>query len=424
MKKQIISYWDLAAPDTFKIEVKFLGNILMCPEEITDIKEVITPAHFSNEDAKELWSKIVAMHNNGEYIDFATLYPVLPSSIKKEIVDASSYNAVTLSTMAKQLNLCYLKRTAFELGTYAVTLATSNTTTEAELLTIPEAVTRAFDTLTESNKGMTLQEAMTSLSHDLEEGADAKIPTGIRGLDCVFNGGLGKGELVILAARPSVGKTALMLQFAMNMAKAGNYPTIFSLEMRNEDLAKRFALMTEKITPYNFNVKGDEMWAKFNIVDAELSEIPMTLYDNIYNADLINTLIVRKTAKGSKVIFIDYLGLIASNREERNDLRLAAITGGLKRIAKKCGVPIVLLCQLNRDSEKQGRSPELHDLRDSGSIEQDADIVMMLERPEGLEDNDVDVFIRKNRNGVAGALKVELRGKNGYTKFEMREDCV
>lgn len=422
--RKVESFWDMAAPDSFKVETKFLGNILMCPELLPDIKELITADHFSRPETKELWQKIVDMSNNGEVADFATLYPIIPSNIKKEIGDATAYNAVTISTMANQLNLYYHRRIAYEFGVYAVTLAKDNNATDDELLTIPEQVTRRFDTLTETNKGMTLQEALASLSHDLEEGADAKIATGIRGLDVTFNGGFGKGELVILAARPSVGKTALMLQIAMNMAKEGNYPTIFSLEMRNEDLAKRFALMTDKITPYNFNVKGDEMWRKFNIAEAELSDIPMTLYDNIYNADLINSLIVRKTAKGSKVIFIDYLGLIASNREERNDLRLAAITGSLKRIAKKCGVPIVLLCQLNRDSERANRSPELYDLRDSGGIEQDADIVMMLERPNGLEEGNVDVWIRKNRNGVAGDYKVELVGRNGYTKFLMREDTV
>lgn len=423
MKKRYDTFWDLACPDTYKVEISFILAVLIHPETLIDVKDYIRDDYFADADCAATWRKIVQLKNDGEDIDFVSITLQLPAKLRDNLLQADSASIASTKQLANALYASYLKRIVFTQGHEMVRLATSEASGVEDMLAVPEMVSKAFSGIDDVASDESLQHSIDSLGVELEQGNETRIPTAIKALDNILNGGFEQGELVIIAARPSVGKTALMLQIARNMAEQKCNPTLFSLEMRNKDIAKRMTMMTEKITPSDYFQRDAMMWERFQEAKAELAGVRMSLFDNVYHIDVISNLIIRKTAKGSKAIFIDYLGLITDgNRDERKDLRLAEITGRLKQIAKKCSVPVVLLCQLNRDADKAGRSPELFDLRDSGGIEQDADIVLMLERPKGTDDGSVDVWVRKNRNGLAGDIRVKLVGKNGYTKFYERDD--
>ena len=261
---------------------------------------------------------------------------------------------------------------------------------------------------------------------DRAEGKVLRVPTGFYTLDFLTYGGWHKGNLIILAARPSVGKTAIMLQMARAAANAGKCVQLFNLEMTNTELAQRFLFSTGRVTPVQI-ARGDVEWTDFEYASGQFTSKPIYLTDSVYDIDEIRQRIVLGCQAGKcDIAFIDYLGLIRM-RSARKGSNLSEIiaetTKGLKHLAKECRIPIVLLCQLNRVSAAEKRAPEMHDLRDSGGIEQDADTILMLERA-GLEEDskDINIWVRKNRGGKAGNIKVEIEANDTYSEFRDKND--
>ena len=244
------------------------------------------------------------------------------------------------------------------------------------------------------------------------------MPTGFSVLDYLTYGGFNAGNLVILAARPSVGKTAVMLQMAKAAAMAGKAVNLFNLEMTNVELAQRFLFSTGSVTPQQV-ARGDMEWINFEIGSGKFSNQPIWLNDSAYTEDeIVRHITLNSQAGKCDIAFIDYLGLIRMNAKLPLHQAIAETTKRLKQIAKQCGIPIVLLCQLNRASASENRPPAMYDLRDSGSIEQDADIILMLEKASYEEDGkEVNIWVRKNRQGKAGDIKIEIVGNDTFTAF-------
>jgi replicative DNA helicase len=268
-----------------------------------------------------------------------------------------------------------------------------------------------------------LGEQVEEVMKNRAEGKVLRIPTGFYSLDYATYGGFNAGNLVILAARPSVGKTAIMLQMAKTAALHGKAVNLFNLEMTNTELAQRFLFSTEMITPVQM-AKGEIEWHAFESASAQFTSKPIYLNDSASTADEIIARITLNAQAGKcDIAFIDYLGLIGMGTKMPLYQAIAETTKRLKQTAKACKIPIVLLCQLNRASASENRSPMLYDLRDSGSIEQDADIVLMLERASTSEDGrDVSMWIRKNRQGKAGDYKVDIEGNDTFTAFKDKND--
>ena len=251
-----------------------------------------------------------------------------------------------------------------------------------------------------------------------EQGKTIRISTGFNYLDDCLNKGFKPGQLIVLAARPSVGKTAVMLQMAKTAARSDNPVILFSLEMTCPELCERLLFSTGKVSPYKM-ANGEVEWQAFLEAENELRPLPIFINDFSRSLDEIVSRLTRAVKQGRcKIAFIDYLGLIQDTLNPGyNKLYqiIAKITGDLKAVAKRLGIPIVLLCQLNRDQAREKRAPELFDLRDSGSIEQDADVVIMLE--PRYEEGRIFAWLRKNRNGKRDLAFVLVPNKT-YSAFE------
>ena len=251
--------------------------------------------------------------------------------------------------------------------------------------------------------------------------------TGFYDLDNMLNG-FQPSDLLILAARPSIGKTSLALNIATNIAKDSNMPVaIFSLEMSKEQLTERIICSIAEINLQTFrtgNFKKDQEDVTFNKLTNSFS----TIYNlPIYIDDTpdISIMEVRSKSrrlqadKGQFVLIVDYLQLMHSQERVENRVQeISKITRQMKHLARELKIPVLLLSQLSREIEKrQGGRPILSDLRESGSIEQDADVVMFLHREnkEGGNENDTELMIAKQRNGPTGSISLYFEKQ--FTKF-------
>ena len=260
------------------------------------------------------------------------------------------------------------------------------------------------------------------------------IPSGFKDLDKLTNG-FHPSEMIVLAARPSMGKTSL----ALNMAEAAILPTprradrppiptlIFSLEMSNEQLAMRMLCGLARVSMIRLRDGITTAEEKKRLLDAadELSKAPLWLDDSGH----LNILELRAKARRHKtqnkigLVIIDYLQLINGlNSAASREQQISEISRGIKAMAKELNLPVIVLSQLNRESEKERRQPRLSDLRESGSIEQDADVVLLLARPKDMEDGHVvaakeaDLIVAKQRSGPVGDCRLTFIRE--ITRFE------
>jgi len=242
------------------------------------------------------------------------------------------------------------------------------------------------------------------------------IQTGIQTLDSVI-GGFRPGQLIILAARPSVGKSALASQFAIEAAKEKHRVLFVSLEMTALETVARLLAMElnfDTQTILNGELASHQVNAALKLAD-NYKSIPLLIEDRRgMNIERLASIIRSTTAKEKlDMVVIDYLGLIVGDRKKPRWESITEISNQLKTLAQTEKVPILALCQLNRDSE--GETPKLSHLRDSGSIEQDADIVLLLHRDRF--EIETELIIAKNRNGAIGKLKLEFNAE----RFEFRQ---
>lgn len=272
-----------------------------------------------------------------------------------------------------------------------------------------------------------------------DNGSQLGIPTGYDTLDRSMTGGLQPGMLFVLAARPSIGKTALALNMAYNMAMGGVSVGIFSLEMSADQLTLRLISSGARVNISNLAYQSDHPAGdtqKLKEVCSSLSNAKLVI-DETGGIDILELRSkARRMVEKNKVqvLFIDYLQLITISSVNRNSSRendVARISGALKSLAKELNIPIVVLAQVNRAAEQGDGQPKLSNLRESGAIEQDADVVALLHRnredqyAQGADQNsglDATLIIAKNRNGMTG--KQNLTFFPYYTRFDPREETV
>ncbi|MDT8391605.1 MAG: replicative DNA helicase [Lentisphaeria bacterium] len=264
-----------------------------------------------------------------------------------------------------------------------------------------------------------------------EEGITG-IPTGYESLDDIIMG-LRPTEMIVLAARPSIGKTALALNIAENIAmRAGLGVGIFSLEMGTKQLVLRLLSSLARVNMREVRHTSISMarWNEIGTMAQRLKEAPIYIDDSASGLDIIE---IRSRARRMKAdhniqaLVIDYLQLIrpvGGNKTSTRENEVAAISGGIKSLARELNIPIIVLAQLNRQAEQTGAKPKLSHLRESGAIEQDADIVMLLHRERDVENKEVnsqgaqdaEIIIAKNRNGETGMA--EICFLPAFTRFE------
>lgn len=431
-------------PSSLEAEQSVLGGILLDPDLISTVLEYITkPDMFYRKQHRDLFSVLIGMFNVSKKIDFVT---VLDEANRAGVFadnDSAKLYLVSLMEMIPALSNIteYCKIVQEKYYTRTLIVACTDITNKAindeidarSLLELAEQriydIRQGKDSTALSKIDAVLIEAYDRLVRLTGEDRDQYLglPTGFAYLDTMI-AGLNKSDLILVAARPGMGKTSFALNVATNVALHSKKDVvIFSLEMSNEQLVTRVLSSEARIKSERLKVGNlsSEEWVKLATSADVLSKT------NIYLDDSAGITIAEMKAKLRRLknlglVVIDYLQLMSSGKQNENRVQeISVMTRNLKILAKEMNIPVILLSQLNRAAEqRQGHRPMLSDLRDSGSIEQDADIVLFLCR-EGYYDEEVEnrdlaqIIVAKNRHGTTGDVDVRWVGE--YTRFESLE---
>ena len=435
--------YGLNMPYNLEAEQSVLGGILIDPNCLSTVLERLKPEHFYNPQHREIYAYIIRMFTAGEPIDFVTLLNEVCDRQIFETKDQAKIYLTNIAQMVPSLSNMETYARIIEEKYYLRTLLYTardiiDTTSEGEqdakmLLDIAEQ--KIFDI----RQGRTTQgpqridgiiidtfDSLQQISGD-DKQAFTGLSTGFSAVDSLIFG-LNKSDLILLAARPAMGKTSFALNIATNVAnRSDKAVVIFSLEMSKEQLVSRVLSSEASISNSAFrtgDLTGQE-WANLVAVAEHLSQKEIYIDDS--SGITVPEMKARlRRIKNLGLVVIDYLQLMTSGRRiESRVAEVSEITRSLKIMAKELDVPIITLSQLSRGPESRpDKRPMLSDLRESGSIEQDADIVMFLYRDEyyNRDTEDVNIaecIVAKNRHGEVDTVKLSWDGS--YTRFASLE---
>lgn len=427
MKTNSIREYDI--PATYAFENELIAALIDNPQYIIEARKRIDADCFADANNRNLWNILLDMDNAGKEISLPIIYPMADAQHFQNCIIPHSEGVAPVTEVFGKIDALWtaaMKRKAYFASVDLLQLASGSGQIQA-IFDIMHDYTEKISAAERDTDTIKVDEAVNEYAQTLEKrqadmqaGKRLRIPTSFPNLDFLTYGGFAKGNLVILAARPSVGKTGVMLQMARTAAGLGCPALVFSLEMSNNELVQRMLTAVSGLEPYAL-ANGKVDWTDFDKAAGRFTNAPLWLNDKTGSLDEIIQKITTASRQGEcSIAYIDYLGLI-SYRDNNKSIyqQVTECTKRLKRLAKDCEIPIVLLCQLNRDMSKEGREPQLHDLRDSGSIEQDADIVLMLDRELSDDDtisHNVRMFVRKNRQGQVGKCLI-LEADAYFTNF-------
>jgi replicative DNA helicase len=455
------------SPVNYEAEQALLGALLHNNEALEKVQEFLRPEHFANNVNGKIYSAICTLCDRGQVADPITLHDYFSTDEDLSQAGGTEYLVNLADSVVSIINTehygrivedLFTRRQLINIGEELVVDAKKIDISSNAIHQIEQAEQKLFNLAVSGNSKNQFQSLQNAIktSIDMAETAYKRdshvvgITSGFRDLDR-WLGGLHSSDLLILAARPSMGKTALATNIAFNAAKAalkenegGGHVAFFSLEMSADQLATRIlsqecGVPSDKIRRGELSQKNFETLTK---VSREINNLPLFIDDT--PALTISSLRTRarrlKRQQGLNLIVVDYLQLLQGTNSSDNRVNeISEISRGLKAIAKELEVPVVALSQLSRAVEQRDdKRPMLADLRESGSIEQDADVVMFIFREEyylsrqeptetGTEkylswqekmervQNKADVIIAKQRHGPIGTIKLFFEGR--YTKF-------
>ncbi len=429
-------------PNDIEAEQAVLGSMLTDKDAVIAAIEVLKKEDFYREDNKAIFEAMINLYNKPEPIDIITVKDELLSIGKFDVVGGLEYLADLPEKVPTTANVDKYIKIVEEKSVLRSLIKTSN-----ELITLgydetqevnavmDQAEKKVFDLMQNRNQTgfFAIKDVLLDSFAQLERLYNQKegitgVPSGFADLD-LRTAGFHNSELIILAARPAMGKTAFALNIATNAATKYNTPVlVFSLEMSKEQLVNRI-LCSEAMVDSNKLKTGkieENDWIKIVEALGPLSESDMYIDDTagISITEIRAKARKLKLEKNIGLIIIDYLQLIQGSGNKKNASReqeISEISRSLKILAKELNIPVIALSQLSRAAEQRSdHRPMLSDLRESGSIEQDADIVMFLYRDDYYNDesenkNIAEVIIAKNRSGSVGTA--ELLWMPSYTKF-------
>lgn len=427
-------------PNDTLAEQAVLGSMLVSRDAVQAAVEVLKPEDFYREDNREIYSAMMDIYSIGKEIDMITVTEQLRLRGTLERVGGTQNlatlidNVPTTSNIESYVKIVEEKSTLRNLIRVANDIIKTGYSQTEELDSIIEQSEKGiFDLVQNRNsKGYaSMKEILVDAFDSIEKMYQNKsrlsgIESGFIDLDEKISG-LNKSDLIIVAARPAMGKSAFVLNIASFVAMHDKVPVmIFSLEMSKEQLVKRILSSESEIDSMklnNANLDSDE-WLKLGEASGRLSDIPIYIDDTpaLSSSEIRAKCRKAKLEKNVGLIIIDYLQLMESRTSNSSrQQEISEISRSLKILAKELDVPVIALSQLSRATESRAdHRPMLSDLRESGSIEQDADIVMFLHREdyydkETEKKNIAEVIIAKNRNGETGTVELAWMGK--YTKF-------
>lgn len=418
-------------PQSIHTEQALLGSIMIRPDCLHDLIDIVRPEAFYLPKHEWIYSAILQLFGKSEAIDALTLSNVLTERKHLDKCGGLDYLADLSNAVPSSANAIYYaeivqkKHIARSLIKAADDIASNS---YEELLEVADLIDHAEKKLFEVS-GLMRTSDITSVSEELASAferleqlsnSDQKmrgIATGFKSLDSKLSG-LQRSDLIILAARPSVGKTALALDIARQSAlRHDSSVLIFSLEMSSNQLVDRMLAAESKVDAWKLRtgkVKSDSDFGKLRDALDRLSKAKIHIDDKAGNTVLNMRSIARRVKRehGLDLIIVDYLQLMSpSGRFKNSDnmvQHITEISRSLKILAREMDVPVLALSQLSRAVEQRGGKPRLSDLRDSGSIEQDADVVMFIhrEREDNGRSKNAEILIEKHRNGPVGRVEM------------------
>ncbi|QSH39621.1 replicative DNA helicase [Candidatus Kaiserbacteria bacterium] len=420
-------------PQDLESERALLGAIMLKPNAMYDMSDMVVPDSFYAAKHGIIFEGMLALFNKGEPIDLVTLSGNLESQKKLEQIGGRGYLSELAGAAPAATNALHYaqavkaKHIHRELITAADYIGELGYKEDGEIdKLLDEAQSTIFQIANTSTLqkfvsiGEELKDAWKRLE-SLQENKDEirGIHTGFKDLDNLL-AGFQKSDLIILAARPSMGKTSLALDIARQTAiKHGNSVGFFSLEMSAQQLTDRMLASESNVNGWRLrtgNLSSDEEYDRLRNGMDRLSSAPIYIDDKSERTVLQMRSIARrlKAEKGLSLIVVDYLQLIVPGATRQSDSMVQQVTEisrSLKGMARELDVPVLALSQLSRAVEQRRDHPRLSDLRDSGSIEQDADVVMFIHRDDKMNDNSdrpniADIMVEKHRNGPVGRIEL------------------
>ncbi len=427
-------------PNDTLAEQAVLGSMLVSKDAVQAAVEVLKPEDFYREDNKEIYAAMMDIYSVGREIDMITVTEQLKLRGTLERVGGTQNlatlidNVPTTSNIERYVEIVEQKSTSRNLIKVTSDIMKISYAQTEELDTIIEQAEKGIFDLAQNRNSKSysgMKEILVTTLDSIEKMYENKeklsgIESGFIDLDEKISG-LNKSDLIIVAARPAMGKSAFVLNIASYVAMHDKVPVmIFNLEMSKEQLVKRMLSSESEIDSMRLNNANleQEDWIKMADASNRLADVPIYIDDTpvLTPSEIRAKCRKAKLEKNIGLIIIDYLQLMESKTVNGSrQQEISEISRGLKILAKELDVPVIALSQLSRATESRAdHRPMLSDLRESGSIEQDADIVMFLHREDYYDKdtekkNIAEVIIAKNRHGETGTIELAWLGK--YTKF-------
>jgi replicative DNA helicase len=440
---------DRIPPQNIEAEQAVLGAIFLEPSTLTLASEILVPEDFYRAAHQKIFNVMLKLADKGEPVDLVTVTAELADAKLLEEVGGVSYLSDLANSVPTAANIEYYARIVEEksllrrLIRTATNIAQDGYTREDEIdVLLNEAERSILEVSQRKRTGMfqNIKDILVQTYDNIEmlhnrKGEITGIPTGFTELDRM-TAGFQRSDLIIVAARPSVGKTAFALNIAQNVAtKTDENVAIFSLEMSAQQLVMRMLCAEGNINAQNLRTGSltPEDWGKLTMAMGSLSNAGIYIDDTpgIRVSEIRAKCRRLKQEKGLGMVLIDYLQLIQGsgrNRENRQQ-EVSEISRSLKALARELDVPVIALSQLSRSVEqRQDKRPMMSDIRESGSIEQDADIVAFLYRDDYYDKetenkNIIEIIIAKQRNGPVGTVQLAfIKEYNKFVNLERRYD--
>lgn len=434
LKDQPAQNYDYVPPHDMEAERSVLGAILLSEEAFIDVVESLKPEHFYKEAHRLIYECMLRLYEKRQPIDLITLPQELKSKKLLSDIGGVAYLTELVNSVPTSSNAAYyakivrdnaLRRNLIEASARITKLSYEKEDinglldeAEQEIYAVSQDVLHQ-DFVHISDTLKVTFERLDELAKN--KGALRGVPTGLKSLDKMLSG-FQRENLIILAARPSVGKSSFAINCAQYAAVEHKKSVgIFSLEMGREQIVDRMIAAQGDIDNWKIvvgNLADDEL-ERYGIAAGELAEAPIYIDDTPGIGILELRTKARRLHMDKKIdlFIVDYLQLIKGNTRESRVQEVSEISQALKNLARELKVPVLALSQLSRAVEVRGgdKRPQLSDLRDSGSIEQDADVVMFLYRPNEEDRVNHRLFIAKHRNGPTGEIDLYFRADR--TKF-------
>ena len=425
-------------PHSLEAEMSLLGAMMLDRQAVGEVLLLVRPEDFYQPAHRQISETLVAMYDANVPIDLVTMMSALKERGWLEEIGGAAYLArlsESVPSAANAESYARIVKSKSMLRAFIGAAGELIRDAYAEAESAIEFLDRAEESIfkvTEqktTGKAVSLNEVLLQAWDEISKAQERQGLSGIATtrffvLDQLL-GGFQRGEMIVLAARPSVGKTALAMNFAEDITAAAKVPAVFfSLEMRNVEIAKRMLSARAGVDASVFTKNpDDETRERVQAASVELGAAPLFIDDTPAQTILD----IRAKARRLKVqhdiqlVIIDYLQLLTPPRGENRQVQVAEISRGVKSLARELKIPVLALSQLNREVERADRKPRLSDIRESGAIEQDADVVLLLHRytdeemqSQGLRANSA-LIVAKNRNGPTGEVLLNFQPE--YVRF-------